>query len=173
MLVDESVARLVGEVQDEPGIGVAHCRLLLPDGRVQHTAYRFPSLRLALLEDLGLYKLCQSDGRRDAARAATGTTTRSVTSTGWPGPSCCCRGRCSSARAGSTSACSCTARTWSGASRIRDAGWRIRYYPHARDRPLRPRERGHRWWGDERIALCLRASATSYAGRHGRLARRR
>ena len=38
-------------------IGLAHCRLDFPDGRLQHTAYRFPSLRLALVEDLGLYKL--------------------------------------------------------------------------------------------------------------------
>ena len=45
----------------------------LPDGRLQHTAYRFPSLRLALFEDLGLYKLVpRRASRRDPARRLLG-----------------------------------------------------------------------------------------------------
>ena len=38
-------------------VGVAHCSPGVPDGRLQHTAYRFPTLRRALFEALGLYKL--------------------------------------------------------------------------------------------------------------------
>src|SRR3954466_13985167 len=56
-LVDDSVARLIRRVRSEPGIGVAHCQLRLPDGRLQYSAYRLPSLRLAVFEALGIYNL--------------------------------------------------------------------------------------------------------------------
>lgn len=56
-LTDDSVARLLSTVRAQPGVGVAQCRLFFPDGRLQYTAYRFPSLHLILFEALGLYKL--------------------------------------------------------------------------------------------------------------------
>lgn len=56
-LTDGSVARLFTGVRTQPDVGVAQCRLFFPDGRLQYTAYRFPSLWLVLFEALGLYKL--------------------------------------------------------------------------------------------------------------------
>jgi hypothetical protein len=56
-LTDDSVAMLFASVQMQPSVGVAQCRLFFPDGRLQHTAYRFPSLGLILFEALGVYKL--------------------------------------------------------------------------------------------------------------------
>ncbi len=53
-LTDGSVATLLAAVQRAPTVGLAHCRLLSPDGTMQHTTYRFASLRLALLDNLGL-----------------------------------------------------------------------------------------------------------------------
>jgi GT2 family glycosyltransferase len=55
-LIDGSVAELFEHVAGMREIGVAACRLMLPEGRVQATTYRFPSLRLILFEGLGLYK---------------------------------------------------------------------------------------------------------------------
>ncbi len=68
-LADGSVAELCRRVRTEPGIALAHCRLVYPDGRMQNTTYRFPGLRRALLEDLGLYKLL---GARRAGEALLG-----------------------------------------------------------------------------------------------------
>jgi GT2 family glycosyltransferase len=56
-LTDDSVVSLFARVNSEPEIGVAQCRLWFPDGRLQYTAYRFPSLSLILFEALGMYKL--------------------------------------------------------------------------------------------------------------------
>ncbi|HEY2653504.1 MAG TPA: asparagine synthase (glutamine-hydrolyzing), partial [Solirubrobacteraceae bacterium] len=64
VLTDDSVADLFealdhdrsngGQLSD---LGIAHCRLVFPDGRLQYSAYRFPTLRRALFEAFGLYKL--------------------------------------------------------------------------------------------------------------------
>lgn len=60
VLTDDSVARLFGRIHTQSDLGVAHCRVRLADGRLQHTTYRFPTLGLTVLEDLGLYKLLGS-----------------------------------------------------------------------------------------------------------------
>ena len=58
-LIDDSVARLVDDLAagEAERIGVAQCQLRFPDGRVQHSTYRFPSVGRVLFETLGLYKL--------------------------------------------------------------------------------------------------------------------
>jgi asparagine synthase (glutamine-hydrolysing) len=56
-LIDDSVAREFRKVRADRQIGAAHCRLLSPDGSLQHTVYRFPSLKLTALDNLGLHKL--------------------------------------------------------------------------------------------------------------------
>src|SRR5258708_32715740 len=56
-LVDDSVARLFRKVAGENQVGVAQCRLFFPDGRLQHSTHRFPSLGLTLFEGIGVYKL--------------------------------------------------------------------------------------------------------------------
>ena len=61
-------------------LGIAHCRLIYPDGRLQHTAYRFPNTRRALFEALGLYKLT-STGRAATSKlspSSSGSSRKSV-----------------------------------------------------------------------------------------------
>ncbi|MEO6120528.1 MAG: glycosyltransferase family 2 protein, partial [Acidimicrobiales bacterium] len=47
-----SLAILVGVVRERPGVGLAAPRLVNPDGSMQHSVLRFPSVRLALVTGL-------------------------------------------------------------------------------------------------------------------------
>ena len=150
---------------------MAHCRLILPDGRQQHTAYRFPSFARDL-EDLGLYKLLSSDRRPARCCSAGYWDYAEERDVDWVAgafmllPRAGVRGR----RAASTSASSCTARTSSGAtgSVIAAGGSATTRRPRSGTSTIRaPRSR----WGDERVALCL-AAARHLSRAHGRSALR-
>jgi GT2 family glycosyltransferase len=52
--------------------------------------------------------------------------------------------------------------------RIRDAGWRVRYYPDASIKHFDHVSSDQRW-GDERIEICLRRQRDIYRERSGRL----
>lgn len=56
-LIDDGVARLIARLRHEPTVGVAHCRLFSPDGTMQHTTYRFPSVGLAILDNLAVSRV--------------------------------------------------------------------------------------------------------------------
>ena len=64
-LVDESVVGLFERVKSDATLGVAHCQLLSPDGTLQHTTYRFPHLKGALLDSLGLSRFVPATVRAD------------------------------------------------------------------------------------------------------------
>ncbi|MDA8067653.1 MAG: asparagine synthase (glutamine-hydrolyzing) [Actinomycetota bacterium] len=56
-LIDDGVVRLVDRLRRQPTVGVAHCKLLSVDGTMQHTTYRFPTVRLAILDNLAVSRL--------------------------------------------------------------------------------------------------------------------
>jgi asparagine synthase (glutamine-hydrolysing) len=64
-LTDDSVVGLIEKLREQPAIGVAHCRLVSPDGTMQHTTYRFPSIRLAILDNLGISRLLGAKRREE------------------------------------------------------------------------------------------------------------
>ena len=167
-LVDDSVADLWRRVRDEPGLGVAHCRLVYPDGRLQHSTYRFPSLRRAVLEDLGLYKLL---GARRAGELLLGGY--------WDHD----EERDVDAVAGAFMLLPRTVFEQTGGfderlflygediewcHRIRASGRRVRFYPHASVVHLGHASTELRM-GDERVALCLRRERDLYVGQRGRV----
>jgi len=165
-LVDDSVARLLERVRDEPDIGVAHCQLRFRDGRLQHTAYRFPSIRLALFEDLGFYKLMP----RRAPEALLGgywhyAEERDVD---WvAGAFMLLPREVFEQTGGFDERLFMYGEDMEWCYRIRDRGWRIRYYPAASIMHVDHASSEIRW-GDERIALCLRRQRDIYIERNGR-----
>jgi asparagine synthase (glutamine-hydrolysing) len=167
-LTDGSVARLFDTVQGHDGVGIAACRLRFPDGRLQHTTYRFPSLRLALLEDLGLYKLL---GRRRAGNALLAgywdhDTERDVD---WvAGSFMLLRREVFDETGGFDESLFMYGEDLEWCRRVRDAGWRIRYFPEAEIVHLDHASAEIRF-GDERVALCLRRQQDLYTAWKGRL----
>jgi GT2 family glycosyltransferase len=56
VIIDDSIQRLVECLEGHPETGVAACKLLFEDRELQCSCYRFPSMRIAILEELALYK---------------------------------------------------------------------------------------------------------------------
>jgi GT2 family glycosyltransferase len=61
---DDAVGTMVRFMRGRPDVAMSGCRMLFPDGRLQHTAARSLSIWRSLFEDLWLYKLV-SDERRN------------------------------------------------------------------------------------------------------------
>jgi GT2 family glycosyltransferase len=56
-LVEDAIVPLLHYMQQSPSVGVVSPMLIYPDGRIQHVARRFPSLRYEFIELLRLHKL--------------------------------------------------------------------------------------------------------------------
>jgi asparagine synthase (glutamine-hydrolysing) len=167
-LRDGSVATLFQHVRDEADVGVAQCRLEFPDGRLQHTAYRFTRLHLAVVEQLGLYKLLPS--RWSGALLLSGywdyAEERDVD---WvSGAFMLVRREVFEQTGGFDEQLFMYGEDMEWCERIRDLGWRVRYYPQA-SIVHRNHASSEIRWGDDRIALCLRRQRDIYVARHGRL----
>jgi GT2 family glycosyltransferase len=167
VLTDASVAALFDRVRALPGIGVAHCRLMLPDGRLQHTAYRFPSLRLAMLEDLGLYKLLGS--RRAGDTLLNGYWDHGdERDVDWvAGAFMLLPREVFEQTGGFDERLFMYGEDMEWCQRIRDRGWRIRYFPDASIVHLDHSSSELRW-GDARVALCLERQRDLYLARRTR-----
>ena len=167
-LTDDSVADLYRRVRHEPGIAVAHCRLVYPDGRVQHTTYRFPSLRRALLEDLGLYKLL---GKRRAGELLLGgywkhDEERDVDAVA--GAFMLLPRAVFEQTGGFDESLFMYGEDIEWCRRIRELGGRIRFFPQASVVHLDKASTKQRM-ADDRVALCLERERDLYVGQGGRL----
>jgi GT2 family glycosyltransferase len=168
VLEDDTVAGLVTRLRGRSDIGVAQCRLILGDGRVQHTARRFPSVALALLEDLGLYKLMS---RRRAADALLSGywdhgDERDVD---WvSGAFMLIPRRVFDVTGGFDERLFLYGEDLEWCYRIREKGWRIRYFPDATIRHF-SHTSADLLLGTDRIALCLRRERDIFRDRHGPL----
>lgn len=58
------------ELKAEPDLGLATARLQYPDGRIQHSCGRFPSISLQLIELLRLQKLMSAEQRGNVLQGA-------------------------------------------------------------------------------------------------------
>jgi GT2 family glycosyltransferase len=56
LVFDDAIQQLVQFVATQPTIGIAGCKLVFEDRSLQSSCSRFPSIRMALLEELMLYK---------------------------------------------------------------------------------------------------------------------
>lgn len=168
LLTDGSVASLLEQVKHQPEVGVAHCRVRYPDGRLQHTAYRFPSLRMALLESFGIYKLL---GRRRAGLALLNgywdhDEERDVD---WVAGAFMLLPRVVFEQtSGFDERLFMYGEDFDWCQRISDRGWVIRFFPSA-EIIHRAHSSADILYGDERVALCLRRQHDQFRQRHGAL----
>lgn len=169
LLIDESVARLVSLVRTDEGVGVAHCRLLMLDRRLQHTTYRFPSIRLALLEDFGLYKALPVHKRGETLLGGYWDQNQERDVDWVAGSFMLLPRRVFEETGGFSEAYFMYGEDMEWCYRIRDRGWRIRYYPDASAVHLDHSSSDIRW-GGRPIATCLQRQVDIYSGRHGRFA---
>lgn len=168
LLIDDSVAGLFARVRNEPGVGIAHCRLLMSDRRLQYTTYRFPSIKLALLEDFGLYKLMPR-ARRGETLLGGYWDQSDERDVDWVAGSFMLLPRQVFEETGGFSeAYFMYGEDMEWCYRIRDRGWRIRYYPQASLIHLDHSSSDIRW-GGRPIATCVERQVDIYARRHGRL----
>ncbi len=167
-LLDESVAELFREVRETSDIGVAHCRLIFPDGRLQHSAYRFPSLPVELVENLGLYKLLP---RKTAGRLLlSGYWDYSEeTDVDWVAGAFMLMPREVFDRTGGfDERLFMYGEDLEWCLRIHENGWRVRYFPKASIRHWDHASAAIRW-GDERVALCMSTQRDVDRDRNGAL----
>lgn len=169
VLIDDSVARLFARVRTDRGVGVAHCRLLMVDRRLQHTTYRFPSIRLAILEDFGLYKVLPVQKRGETLLGGYWGQDRERDVDWVAGSFMLLPRRVFEETAGFSEAYFMYGEDMEWCYRIQDCGWRIRYYPDASVVHLDHSSSDIRW-GGRPISTCLERQVDIYAGRHGRLA---
>lgn len=168
LMIDDSVLRLFRRVSHEAGIGVAHCRLQFPDGTLQYSTYRFPSIRLAILEDLGFYKLL-SPARRAATLLAGYWAHDQERDVDWVSGAFMLLPREVFERTlGFSERYFMYGEDMEWGYRIRDAGWRIRFYPQASIVHLDHSSSVLRW-GDRRVQICIERQLDIYARRHGRV----
>jgi GT2 family glycosyltransferase len=165
-LFDDSVADLFDAIRDEQDIGVAHCSLRFPDGRQQFSTYRFPSLKLALLEDLGLYKF-MSDERAGKALLAGYWDYDEERDVDWVAGAFMLMPRAVfDATNGFDERLFMYGEDLEWCQRIRDHGWRIRFFPQASVTHFDHTSSDIRW-GDKRVALCLMRQRDIYEERNG------
>jgi GT2 family glycosyltransferase len=165
-LFDDSVAALFTSIQHEQDIGVAHCSLQFSDGRQQHSTYRFPSLKLALLEDLGLYKF-MSDKRAGEALLSGYWEYDEERDVDWVAGAFMLMPRAVfEATNGFDERLFMYGEDLEWCQRIREHGWRIRFFPQASVTHYDHTSSDIRW-GDERIAICLMRQRDIYQERNG------
>jgi len=176
VLIDDSVAGLVAtldrdrrETGEMADVGIAHCRLIYPDGRLQHTAYRFPSTRRALFEALGLYKLTPAGRAADVLLAGYWDHAEERDVDWVAGAFMLLPRTVFEATGGFDERFFMYGEDLEWCYRIRDRGWRVRFFPRATI-VHHDHQSADLKWGDERIARCLKTERDVYAGRYGKAA---
>jgi GT2 family glycosyltransferase len=168
LLLDGSVAELFAELSDRTDLGVAQCQLVLPDGRVQHSTGRFSSLRLALLEDLGLSKLMSPERRGEVLLNGYWDHAEERDVDWVAGAMMLLPREVFERTGGFDERLFMYGEDIEWCERIRADGWRIRYFPHARIQH-RDHASADLRYGDERVALCLQRQSDLYVAKNGRL----
>jgi GT2 family glycosyltransferase len=166
-LPDGSVRALVEWLRDRPDVGVVGPRLEGPHGNLQPSAYRFGSIPLMLVEELGLYKLLR---RERAASLLLGgywshDTERPVD---WIVGACMLvRAEVFRTTGGFDPSIFLYGEEEEWCGRIATAGWRIVYSPRARIMHV-GHETTRRFLGETtRVERCLEASDRLLARRSG------
>jgi GT2 family glycosyltransferase len=166
LIFDDAIERLVNFIADDAAIGIAGCKLLFEDGTLQSSCSRFPSLGVALLEDLMLYKFLP---RRLQGELLLGGY--------WPhdhardvdvvwGAAMIVRRQVFEQTQGFDERIFMYGEDLDWCMRVRDHGWRIAFTPEAAIIHLNHKSSEQKY-GDERIDLCHKRAYEIYRRRAG------
>jgi asparagine synthase (glutamine-hydrolysing) len=168
VLIDDSVDRLFARVRTEEGVGMVHCRLVTVDRRPQYSTYRFPSIKLALLEDFGFYKLLPRSKRGEALLGGYWQEDEERDVDWVAGSFMLFPRKVFEDTGGFSEKYFMYGEDMEWCYRIRERGWPIRHYPEASIIHLDHRSSDLRW-GGRPIAICVQRQVEIYTGRHGRM----
>lgn len=169
LVVDDSVDRFVEILARDPEVGIAGCRLLFEDGRTQNSCARFPSLGLAVLEELLLYKLLPRRLQGEILLGGYWDHDRARDVDAVWGAAMMVRRRVFEETGGFDESIFMYGEDREWCMRVRDRGWRITFRPECRIVHLDHRSSGIRY-GDKRIDLSLQRGYDLYRARAGSLA---
>lgn len=168
MLLDDSVARLFNRLDAGPGdIGVAQCRLRFPDGRLQHSAYRFPRLWLVWFEAFGLYKLLPKSRAGELLLGGYWDYGRERNVDWVSGAFMLLPREVFTETGGFDEHIFMYGEDLEWSYRIAERGWRIRYFPTAEIVHF-DHSSSDLMWGGRPIARCLESERDVYRDRFGR-----
>jgi len=166
LVIDDCVSRLVKFMESNPQVGVAGCKLLFEDLTLQGSCSRFPSIKIALLEDLMLYKFLSR--RRQGELLLGGywahDRTRDVDAV-W-GAAMLLRREVFDQTAGFDERIFMYGEDLELCMRVRDLGWRITFAHDCRIIHLNHKSAEIKY-GDERVDLCHKRAYEIYASRSG------
>lgn len=166
LVIDDSVQRLVYFMERDPRIGIAGCKLLFEDLTLQGSCARFPSIKIALVEDLMLYKFLSR--RRQGELLLNGywshDRTRDVDAV-W-GAAMLVRREVFDQTGGFDERIFMYGEDIEWCMRARDLGWRITFVHDCRIVHLNHKSAEIKY-GDERVDLCHKAAYEIYASRYG------
>jgi GT2 family glycosyltransferase len=166
IVIDDSIQRLVKFIDEQPGIGIAGCKLLFEDLTLQGSCSRFPSIKLALVEDLMLYKFLTR--RRQGELLLGGywahDRTRDVDVV-W-GAAMLVRREVFEQTGGFDEKIFMYGEDLEWCMRVRGLGWRITFAHDCQIVHLNHKSAEIKY-GDERVDLCHKRSYDIYANRYG------
>lgn len=169
VIIDDSVERLVRFIESDPEIGIAGCKLLFEDGTLQSSCSRFPSIKLALLEELMLYKLLPRHKQGEILLGGywPHDHARDVESV-W-GAVMLVRREVYEQTKGFDEGIFMYGEDLEWCMRVRDFGWRTTFTPDCSIVHLNHKSSENKY-GDERIDLCHKRFYDIYAKRSGKVA---
>lgn len=169
LLVDPSLERFVELFASQPDVGIAGCRLLNEDRTTQSSCGRFPSLRVAFVEELMLYKFLSRRAQGELLLGGYWPHDRARDVDAVWGAAMLVRRELFEATGGFDERIFMYGEDLDWCMRAHALGWRVRFQPECAIVHLDHRSSAQRY-GDKRIDLSLQRSYDIFRQRRGRLA---
>jgi GT2 family glycosyltransferase len=166
VVFDDAIPRLVNFIATDSRIGIAGCKLLFEDRTLQASCSRFPSIRVALLEDLMLYKFLPRRLQGELLLGGYWPHDRARDVDAVWGAAMLVRRQVFEQTGGFDERIFMYGEDLEWCMRVRDRGWRIAFTPEAAIVHLNHKSSEQKY-GDERVDLCHKRAYEIYRRRAG------
>ena len=166
LAIDDSIQRLVAFIERDSQVGIAGCKLLFEDLSLQGSCSRFTSIRVALLEDLMLYKFLSRRRQGELLLGGYWPHDRARDVDAVWGAAMMVRREVFEQTGGFDERIFMYGEDLEWCMRVHDAGWRITFTPDCRIVHLNHKS-AEKKYGDERIDLCHKRAYEIYRRRSG------